>query len=70
VLGVTVHETARVAAAAADGEVLVTQVTRDLAGGSGLDFEDRGEHVLRGFDEARRLFAVVGVRSPLGVPVT
>ena len=70
VLGVTVHEAARVAAAAAEGEVLVTAITRDLAAGSGLSFEDRGEHELRGFDGVRRLFAVGGASSPLGVPVT
>lgn len=70
VLGVTVHEAARVAAAAREGEVLVTGITRDLAAGSGLSFEDRGEHQLRGFDDVRRLFAVGGASSPLGVPVT
>jgi class 3 adenylate cyclase len=70
VVGVSVHEASRVAAAAAEGEVLVTAVTRDLAVGSGLSFEDRGEHALRGFDGARRLFAVVEARSMLGVPVT
>jgi class 3 adenylate cyclase len=70
VVGVSVHEASRVAAAAAEGEVLVTAVTRDLAVGSGLSFEDRGDHVLRGFDGARRLFAVVEARSMLGVPVT
>jgi len=35
-LGGSVHEAARVAAAAAEGEVLVTAITRDLAAGSGL----------------------------------
>jgi class 3 adenylate cyclase len=70
VLGVSVHEASRVAAAAAEGEVLVTAITRDLAAGSGLSFEDRGEHVLRGFDGARRLFAIVEARAMLGVPVT
>jgi class 3 adenylate cyclase len=69
VLGVSVHEATRVAAAAAEGEVLVTATTRDLSAGSGLEFEDRGEHVVRGFDGARRLYAVREVRSPLGVPV-
>jgi class 3 adenylate cyclase len=70
VVGVSVHEASRVASAAAEGEVLVTAVTRDLAVGSGLSFEDRGDHVLRGFDGARKLFAVVEARSMLGVPVT
>lgn len=70
VLGVTVHEAARIAAVAAEGEVLVTAVTRDLAAGVGLAFEDRGEHELRGFDGVRRLFAVGGASSPLGVPAS
>jgi class 3 adenylate cyclase len=70
VLGVAVHEATRVAALAAAGEVLVTSVTRDLAGGIGLSFEDRGEHELRGLDGARRLFAVGRAISPLGVPAS
>ena len=41
-VGVAVHEAARVAAVATEGEVLVSAVTRDLAGGVGLSFEDRG----------------------------
>lgn len=69
VLGVAVHEAARVAALAAEGQVLVTAVTRDLAAGVGLSFEDRGEHELRGFDGARRLFAVGGASSSLGASV-
>src|SRR5512132_2729445 len=70
VLGVAVHEAARVATLAAEGEVLVTAVTRDLAAGVGLSFEDRGDHDLRGFNGVRRLFAVGGASSPLGVPVS
>jgi class 3 adenylate cyclase len=69
VLGVSVHEATRVAAAAAAGEVLVTAITRDLAAGSSLSFEDRGEQVLRGFDGARRLFPVKEASAPLGAPV-
>jgi class 3 adenylate cyclase len=70
VLGVAVHEASRVAALAAEGEVLVTAVTRDLATGVGLSFEDRGDHDLRGFDGVRRLFAVGETTLPLGVPVS
>jgi class 3 adenylate cyclase len=40
--------------------VVVTATTRDLVAGSGLLFEDRGERLLKGFDEPRRLFAVRG----------
>ena len=46
--GVAVHIGARVAGAAGDGEVLVSSTVRDLVAGSGLEFEDRGEHELKG----------------------
>jgi class 3 adenylate cyclase len=59
VVGITVHTGARVAGAAQPGEVLVTATVRDLVSGSGLEFEDRGEHELRGIPGRRRLFAVV-----------
>ena len=39
------------------GEVLVSATTRDLVAGSGLEFEDRGEHELKGIEGARRVFA-------------
>jgi class 3 adenylate cyclase len=57
-LGVTVHEAVRVLGVAQPGEVLVTEITRGLAGDSGVRFADRGEHVLRGIEGPRRLFAV------------
>ena len=38
------------------GEVLVSATTRDLVAGSGLEFEDRGEHELKGIEGARRVF--------------
>jgi class 3 adenylate cyclase len=47
-----------VAALARAGEVLVSQTVRDLVAGSGIDFEDRGLHELKGLAEPRRLFAV------------
>ena len=57
VRGVTVHEAARIMAAAAPDEILVCEVTRALAGGSGLVFEDRGSHALKGLDGEWRLAA-------------
>jgi class 3 adenylate cyclase len=57
VRGIAVHLAARVAGAAEPGEVLVTATTRDIVAGSGLEFDDRGEQALKGFDEPRRLFA-------------
>jgi class 3 adenylate cyclase len=55
--GIAVHVGARIAAAAGAGEVLVSATTRDLVAGSGLVFDDRGEHELKGIDEKRRLYA-------------
>ena len=55
--GIGVHLAARVAGAAAAGEVLVTSTTCDLVAGSGLTFVDRGEYELRGFEGKRRLYA-------------
>jgi pimeloyl-ACP methyl ester carboxylesterase len=56
--GIAVHTGSRVAAVAAAGEVLVSSTVRDLVAGSGIEFEDRGLHELKGLDEPRRLFAV------------
>jgi class 3 adenylate cyclase len=42
------------------GEVLVSSTTHDLVAGSGLEFEDRGEHVLKGIEGPRRVYALVG----------
>ena len=55
--GISVHEAARVMAAAKSGEVLVSEVTRVVASGVGLGFADRGLHDLKGIGE-RRLYAV------------
>jgi class 3 adenylate cyclase len=56
--GLTVHIAARVAAAAAPGDVLVSRTVCDLVAGSGLRFVDRGEHELKGVPERWRLFAL------------
>ena len=56
--GIAVHLAARVLGEAGSGEVLVSQTTQDLVEGSGLEFEDRGEHELKGIEGRRRLFAV------------
>jgi len=57
--GITVHIAPRVAAMAAPGEVLVSRTLTDLVAGSGIAFEDRGEHELKGVPGAWRLYAVV-----------
>ncbi len=56
--GIGVHITARVAAAAAAGEVLASRTVKDLVAGSGIDFSDRGEHELKGVPGSWTLFAV------------
>jgi pimeloyl-ACP methyl ester carboxylesterase/class 3 adenylate cyclase len=56
--GIAVHVAARVMAEAHGGEVLVSDTVRDIVAGSGLSFEDRGAHQLKGIEGERRLFAV------------
>src|SRR6266850_1774478 len=51
-------------ARAGPSEVLVSAVTRDLLDGSGLAFEERGLHELKGLSGARPVFALVRVASP------
>lgn len=64
--GIAVNIGARVAGAAGPGEVLVSQTVRDLVAGSGLAFEDRGPHRLKGLTDEWRLFRVL----PLSIPDT
>src|SRR5712692_1512836 len=56
--GIAVHIGARLAALAEPNEVLVSSTVRDLAAGSGLHFEDRGVHELKGVPDARQVLAV------------
>ena len=56
--GIAVHIGARVAALAEPNEVLVSSTVRDLVAGSGLSFQDRDVHTLRGVPGEWRLFAV------------
>ena len=58
IVGVAVSIGARIAALAAPGEVLVSSTVKDLVAGSGLRFDDRGEHELKGIAEPWRVFAV------------
>jgi class 3 adenylate cyclase len=57
VRGIAVHTGARVAALAEPGEVLVSSTVRDLVAGSGISFEERGEHELKGVPGSWRLYA-------------
>jgi class 3 adenylate cyclase len=45
--GLAVHIAARVAALAGPGDVLVSGTVKDLVVGSGIEFQDRGEHELK-----------------------
>jgi class 3 adenylate cyclase len=56
--GVAVHAAARIAGLAGHGEVLVSGTTRDLLDGSGLRFDDRGLHELKGLDGPRQVYAL------------
>ena len=56
--GIAVHIGARVAARARAGEVLVSSTVKDLVAGSGIAFEDRGEHELKGVPDRWRIWAV------------
>ena len=58
VSGVAVHIGARVAALAGSGEVLVSRTVKDLVAGSGLQFDDRGTHCLKGVPDEWQLFVV------------
>jgi class 3 adenylate cyclase/pimeloyl-ACP methyl ester carboxylesterase len=59
--GIAVHIGARVSALAGPNEVLVSSTLRDLVIGSGLEFEERGAHELKGVPGEWRLFAVTSV---------
>ena len=56
--GIGVHIGARVSALAGPNEVLVSSTLRDLVIGSGLEFDDRGAHQLKGVPGEWRLLAV------------
>ena len=56
--GIAVHLGARVMAKADAGDTVVSSTVKDLVVGSGIAFEDRGEHQLRGVPGTWRLFAV------------
>jgi pimeloyl-ACP methyl ester carboxylesterase len=57
--GIAVHTAARVATLAHPGEVLVSHTVKDLVAGSGIRFESRGTHTLKGIPGEWPLFAAV-----------
>jgi hypothetical protein len=56
VRGIAVSIGARIGGMADPSQVLVSQTVKDLVAGSGLAFEDRGEHVLKGIPGTWRVF--------------
>jgi class 3 adenylate cyclase len=56
--GIAVHIAARLLGLSGPGEVLVSSTVKDLVVGSGITFEDRGAHALKGVPEQWRVFAV------------
>jgi class 3 adenylate cyclase len=65
--GIAVHIGARIADEARPREVLVSSIVRDLAAGSGIEFEDRDTHSLKGVPGDWRLFAArLSERSRIG----
>ena len=56
--GIAVHIASRVGELASPGELLVSSTVRDLVAGSGITFDDRGTHELKGVPDARRLYRV------------
>src|SRR5262249_15626462 len=57
--GLAVHIAARVGALAGPGEILVSSTVKDLVAGSGIDFEDQGEHQLKGVPGSWKLYRAV-----------
>ena len=56
--GLTVSIGARVASRAGPSQVVVSQTVKDLVAGSGLTFDDAGEHELKGVPDRWRLYRV------------
>lgn len=59
--GIAVHIGARVGAMAGPSEVLVSSTVKDLVAGSGIEFQDRGIHSLKGVPGEWRLFTVSNI---------
>jgi DNA-binding SARP family transcriptional activator/class 3 adenylate cyclase len=62
--GIAVHIAARILSAAQPGEVLVSSTVKDIVAGSGIRFDERGDHELAGVPGIWRLFAVTSQARP------
>lgn len=56
--GIAVHTAARIASLAGPGEVYTSNTVRDLVAGSGIGFQDRGIHTLKGIPDPRQVLTV------------
>jgi class 3 adenylate cyclase len=63
VRGVAVHTAARIMALAGPDEIWVSATVRELVDGTGLEFEDRGRHELKGIPGERALFSLLRARA-------
>jgi class 3 adenylate cyclase len=61
--GMAVHIGARVGAVAGASQIMVSRTVKDLTAGSGLFFEDAGEHELKGVPDRWHLYRVVSERE-------
>ena len=60
IAGIAVHIAARIGALAGAGEILTNRTVRDLVAGSGVSFESRGLHTLKGVPNQWEIVAVAG----------
>ena len=58
VLGIAVHLAARILDTAGESEVVISRTVKDLVAGSGIEFDDVGEHFLKGIEEKWQLYKV------------
>jgi class 3 adenylate cyclase len=68
--GIGVHLAARISALAGPGEVLASRTVRDLAAGSGVDFEPRGRHALKGVPDEWEIYSVAATPPSATAPGT
>jgi class 3 adenylate cyclase len=58
--GIAVHIASRIGSMAETARVFTSGTVKDLVAGSGISFEDRGTHALKGVPDDWRVFAVTG----------
>lgn len=64
--GLAVHVAARVSALAGAGEVLTSSTVKELVLGSGIQFDDRGQHELKGVPDTWRIYAAIDDPAAFG----